>query len=71
MATKSKKASNSGLVASTGSFDEKKWRAQEDMRTLTRAREIEADRTRLAAAKREAGTELKKLQAITKAPARK
>ncbi len=47
-------------------FDDSKWRAQEDMRTLTRAKEIEADRARMSAAQKEVQAELKKLQSVAK-----
>ncbi len=47
-------------------FDDKKWRAQDDMRTLTRAKEIEADRARMAAVQREIQAEMKKLQTVAK-----
>ncbi len=50
------------------SFDDAKWRAQEDMRTLTRAKEIEADRARMAAAQKEVQAEMKKLQSVSKKP---
>jgi PHD/YefM family antitoxin component YafN of YafNO toxin-antitoxin module len=43
---------------------ESDWRAQSDMETLKRAKEIEADRARLAAAKREIDREMKKLEAV-------
>jgi hypothetical protein len=45
-------------------FDEKKYQAEDDMRTLTRAKEIEADRARLAAAKRVAETKIKEMQSV-------
>lgn len=40
------------------------WRARDDMRTLGSAREIEADKKRLAAAQREARKEQVKLQSV-------
>ena len=50
-------------------FDEKKWQAEEDMRVLTRAKEIEADRARMAAAKRVAEQKIKEMQkVVSKAP---
>lgn len=55
-------------------FDEAKYRAEEDMRTLTRAKEIEADRARLTAAKRVAEQKIKEMQSVVAkktAPARK
>lgn len=52
-------------------FDEAKWRAEEDMRTLTRAKEIEADRTRLAAAKRIAEQKIKEMQKVVSKPVAK
>lgn len=45
-------------------FDDSKWRAEEDMRTLTRAKEIEADRARLSAAKKVAEQQIKKMQSV-------
>lgn len=53
------------------SFDDAKWRAREDMHTLSRAREIEADRRRMAAATREAAAEVKKLQSVVRKTGRK
>lgn len=44
--------------------DDAKWRAEDDMRTLTRAKEIEGDRARLAAAKRIAETKIKEMQSV-------
>ena len=41
-----------------------KWQAQDDLRTLQRAREIETNRARMAAAKREADAQLKALQKV-------
>ena len=43
---------------------EKKWQAESDLRTLQAAREIEASRTRLAAAKRCADDQMKALSRI-------
>lgn len=45
-------------------FDEAKFRAEDDMRTLARAKEIEGDRARLAAAKRVAETKIKEMQSV-------
>lgn len=45
-------------------FDDAKWRAEEDMRTLTRAKEIEGDRARMAAAKRVAEQKIKEMQSV-------
>lgn len=51
--------------------DEKRWQAEDDMRTLTRAKEIEADRARMAAAKRIAEQKIKEMQkVVNKAPAK-
>jgi hypothetical protein len=61
MATKSPAKSS---AIKTVMFDEKKWQAQDDLRTLQRAREIEANRSRMAAAKREADAQLKALQKV-------
>jgi hypothetical protein len=45
-------------------FDDAKYRAEDDMRTLTRAKEIEADRARLAAAKKVAEQKIKEMQSV-------
>lgn len=61
-------------LANSLAFDEAKYRAEDDMRTLARAKEIEADRTRLAAAKRIAEQKIKEMQSVVAkktAPARK
>lgn len=50
-------------------MDDAKWRAEDDMRTLTRAKEIEADRARMTAAKRVAEQKIKEMQkVVNKAP---
>lgn len=46
--------------------DDMSWRARDDMHTLKRAREVEADRKRFMAAQREAVKEMKILQTVTK-----
>ena len=59
-------------ISMPSAFDEKKWQAEDDMRTLTRAKEIEADRTRMAAAKRIAEQKIKEMQkVVNKSPATK
>lgn len=64
--TAKKSATNSPMA-----FDDAKWRAEEDMRTLARAKEIEADRARLAAAKRIAEQKIKEMQKVVNKPAAK
>ena len=59
MATK--KASTPAAI---GSYDDSKWRAEDDMRTLARAEEVKADPKRLAAAKKIAKEKLAELQSI-------
>lgn len=44
--------------------EEKKWRAEADLRVLKEAREIEANRSRMAAAKRVADEQMKALAKI-------
>ncbi len=46
-------------------YDDSKWRAEDDMRTLARAQEIMADKKRLAAAKACAKEKLAEMQAVT------
>lgn len=47
---------------------EDNWRAQDDMRTLTRAKEIELDKKRMSAAQAEARREQAKLSSIVGKP---
>jgi hypothetical protein len=64
-------------MASRLSADEKKWRAQSDLETLSRAEEIKADRARMAAVRSHATQQVKALTKVTgasrasKAPAKK
>ena len=53
MAEKKKKSANTLMPNATGVWagDDKKWRAEEDHRTMTKAGEIKADRERLRAVK--------------------
>ena len=48
----------------TSKFDEKKWQAIDDMNTLSRAKEIEANSARMNAAKREAEKKIKEMQKV-------
>jgi len=50
--------------AVTGGYDDAKWRAEDDMRTLARAQEVMADPKRLAAAKKCAKEKLTEMQAV-------
>lgn len=50
--------------AVTVDYDESKWRAEDDMRTLARAQEVMADPKRLAAAKKCAKEKLTEMQAV-------
>jgi hypothetical protein len=45
-------------------ISDKKWQAEDDMRTLARAKEIESDKTRHAAAKKQAEAKIKEMQSI-------
>jgi len=51
--------------ASVGIYDDAKWRAEDDMRTLARAQEIQSDPRRLAAAKKCAKEKLAEMQRVT------
>lgn len=61
MATK-----KSTAAAPVGMYDDAKWRAEDDMRTLARAEEVKRDPKRLAAAKKMAREKLAELQAVAK-----
>ena len=59
------------MIPKNAAAQEKKWQAEDDMRTLTRAKEIEGDRARMAAAKRVAEEKIKEMQkVVSKAPAK-
>jgi len=60
MATPKKSTSPSAV----GVYDDSKWRAEDDMRTLARAEEVRNDPKRLAAAKKMAREKLAELQTI-------
>lgn len=49
-------------------FDEKKWQAEEDMRILAKAKEIEGNRSRMTAAKRIAEQKIKEMQKVVNKP---
>lgn len=49
-------------------FDEKKWQAEEDMRILSKAKEIEGNRARMTAAKRVAEQKIKEMQKVVNKP---
>ena len=53
-------------AAPVGMYDDAKWRAEDDMRTLARAEEVKRDPKRLAAAKKMAREKLAELQTIAK-----
>lgn len=48
------------------SAEEKKWRAQDDLRTMQRAQEVASDPNRLKAAQKEAQDQVKALQKVAK-----
>ena len=64
MATKVAKKVEVLSMQSRDMAQEKKWQAESDLRTLQAAREIEASRTRLSAAKRCADDQMKALSRI-------
>ena len=44
--------------------ESKRWQAEDDLRTLQRAKEIESNRARMSAAKKIASTQIKQLEKI-------
>jgi len=64
MATKVAKKVEVLSMPSRDMAQEKKWQAESDLRTLQAAREIEASRARMAAAKRIADEQMKALSKI-------
>ena len=64
MATKVAKKVEVLSMPSRDMAQEKKWQAERDLRTLQAAREIEASRTRLSAAKKCADDQMKALSRI-------
>lgn len=57
-------AKKASAPAAVGVYDDAKWRAEDDMRTLARAEEVRRDPKRLAAAKKMAREKLAELQAV-------
>jgi len=55
-------------IAMPSAMDEKRWQAEDDMRILARAKEIEGDRARMAAAKRIAEQKIKEMQKVVNKP---
>jgi len=49
---------------SIGLYDDAKYRAEDDMRTLARAKEIENDRKRMVAAQKCATEKIKEMQSV-------
>ena len=64
MATKVAKKVEVLSMPSRDMAQEKKWQAESDLRTLQQAREIEASRSRMFAAKRIADEQMKALSKI-------
>lgn len=64
-------AKKANQAVTIGGYDDAKWRAEDDMRTLARAKEIEADRKRMMAAQKMAKEKMSELQkVVSKAPAK-
>ena len=59
--SKKKPAPAVGCVA-----DDKKWQAQDDLRTIQRAKEIQQNAARMSAAQREANAQMAALKSIAK-----
>jgi len=66
--TRKKQATESNANGTPMSVLDKKWMAENDMRTLREAAMIQADAKRLKAAAKMAAEELKALQKVTKMP---
>ena len=54
------------VAAPRKSAEDRKWQAQDDLRTLQRAQEIQADRSRLNAAKTEVKNQMAALSKVAK-----
>jgi len=63
-----KKASTGLGFAAPSSPDERRWRAEEDLRTLQRAQEIQADKARVKMAQKIAAEQMKALSRVTGKP---
>jgi len=61
-----KKGAVKAVRAPSMTAEDRSWRARDDLRTLTRAQEISADKVRMAAAKREAAKQQASLARISK-----
>jgi len=66
-----KKATGSNAPSVGMVAEDRTWRARDDLRTLTQAHEINSDRSRLAAAKREAAKQHKVLTKVARLGNRK
>lgn len=55
---------NTPQIAGPSAAEQKRWQAEEDLRTLRRAEEVRADRSRVAAAKKMADKEIRALSKV-------
>lgn len=63
--TKKTSAKSSGVMCGGPSAaEQKRWQAEDDLRTLQRAKEIESDRARVSAARKVANDQVKALNGI-------
>lgn len=58
-------------IAGPSMTEQRRWQAEDDLRTLRRAEEIRADKSRVAMAQKMATQELKALQRVAGKPAAK
>lgn len=64
-------ATKKAAAVAIGEYDNSKWQAEDDMRTLARAQEVMANPRRLAAAKKCAKEKLTEMQAVASMAATK
>ena len=58
------KSNRAPAVQGPSPADERRWRAEEDLRVLRRAEEVKSDKSRLTAAKRMADEEMRALARV-------
>ena len=61
-----KKATPKKVIATTMAYNDKKWQAEDDARTLMRAEEIKRDKARINAAQAQAKKQMEELAKVIK-----
>jgi hypothetical protein len=65
-AVRKKAATRNAVAQPRMTAEDRKWRAQDDLRTLAQAEQVRKDPTRMGAARKEAAAQAKALQKATR-----